>query len=123
MNQFIRQSRRLFLRSSAGAAIGGVMFAQQQTGSGGSRSTSPSIPAAPAGSFLNAEDNAILRFALAMEIVAADIWSQIADGMAGDTTLTSQSGNIDALLPQIISDINRDEQSHANFLAAYAASA
>ncbi len=111
----IQNSRRAFCLTSLGlAAIGRTALAQQP---------GTTIPAAPSGSFLNAGDNAILRFSLAAEIIGADIWSQLADSIASDTTLSAGASGLDPLIPQIIRDIARDEQSHAAFLSAYAAQA
>lgn len=110
-----QDTRRRFLKSGAGlVAAGGSLLAQQPANG---------IPPAPAGSFLNAGDNAILRFSLAAEILAADIWSQLADSVANDQSISGGISGQDGLMLQVIRDIARDEQSHAAFLSAYAAKA
>jgi len=122
----------VFLRTGlAATALGGAALAQTTGGTGGTgtggtgtggtgNGTGVTITPAPPGSFLNAGGNAILRFSLAAEMIAADIWSQIADQIANDTTFAGSLGSLDPFLRQVIHDIARDEQSHANFLAAYA---
>ena len=55
------------------------------------------------------------------EILAADIWSQLDDPAATDNNFSTSVSGLDPLLPQVIEDIARDEQSHASFLSAYAA--
>src|SRR4051794_25035343 len=89
-------SRRVFLRTGiAATALGGAALAQTTGGTGGTgtgggtgNGTGVTITPAPPGSFLNAGDNAILRFSLAAEMIAADIWSQMADQIANDTTFS-----------------------------------
>lgn len=84
MSNLDRKSRRNFLASGLGAAaIGGVALAQQ-TGTG-----TGVIRAAPTGSPFNAGDNAILRFSLAAEILAA----QMADAIAGDSAFAQVGGS------------------------------
>jgi hypothetical protein len=75
-------------------------------------------------------DVAILRFLAAAEIIESDLWSQYAAlGGAPDTALGGTLGgnpayvlalqNIDADMPQYITDNTDDELSHAAFLNAY----
>ena len=92
-------SRRVFLRTGiAATALGGAALAQTTGGTGGTGTGGTgNLPAAPERNgrndhartprevLLNVGDNAILRFSLAAEMIAADIWSQIADQIANDT--------------------------------------
>jgi hypothetical protein len=75
-------------------------------------------------------DVAILRFLAAAELIESDLWSQYAAlGGAPDTALGGTLGgnpayvlalqNIDADMPQYITDNTDDELSHAAFLNAY----
>jgi len=64
-------------------------------------------------------DTAILRFSTAAEIIAADIWSQMADLVAANTALRTAMTSVDSMLPRIITEIARNERSHAEFLMRY----
>ncbi len=103
-------SRRVFLRTGlAATALGGAALAQTTGGTGGTgNGTGVTITPAPPASFLSAADNAILRFSLAAEMIAADIWSQMADQIANDTTFARSLGSLDPFLPQVIRDIARE---------------
>jgi hypothetical protein len=68
---------------------------------------------------LTTGDLAILRFSMMNEVVAADIWSQMADIMANNANMRIAAGTVDPLLPRIILEIARNERSHAAFLTAY----
>ena len=125
-------TRRSFLQKgvvSAGAATVGVgllgnsqsAFAREDENSGG----------------LNRGDAAILRFLQALETIEADLWRQYAElGGAGPATagvspidLPFPNGladlyvaglqQLDADMPQYISDNTDDELSHESFLKAY----
>ena len=63
-------------------------------------------------------DLAILRFSMLAEVVAADIWSQMSDMMSANAAMRTAFSGIDPLLPRIVTEIARNERSHAEFLTA-----
>jgi hypothetical protein len=67
-------------------------------------------------------DAAILRFLAAAEIIESDLWEQYAElgGVASvNVAYTTALQNLDADMPQYITDNTDDEFSHAAFLNAY----
>jgi hypothetical protein len=67
-------------------------------------------------------DIAILRFLAAAEIIESDLWSQYAElgGVnGGNPAYMAALQNLDADMPQYISDNTDDEISHAAFLNEY----
>lgn len=67
-------------------------------------------------------DIAILRFLAAAELIESDLWTQYTelggDG-GGNAAYVAALSNIDADMPQYITDNTDDELSHAAFLNAY----
>jgi hypothetical protein len=71
---------------------------------------------------LSKGDAAILRFLAAAEIIESDLWQQYAElgGVdAGNHAYRTALENLDADMPQYITDNTDDEISHAAFLNAY----
>lgn len=69
-----------------------------------------------------AGDIAILRFLAAAELIESDLWTQYAElggADGGNAAYKSALQNLDADMPQYISDNTDDEISHASFLNAY----
>lgn len=74
------------------------------------------------GGRLSRGDAAILRFLAAAELIETDLWQQYAElgGVeGGNPAYTAALENLDADMPQYISDNTDDEMSHAAFLNAY----
>jgi hypothetical protein len=70
----------------------------------------------------SAGDVAILRFLAAVELIESDLWQQYAElgGVnGGNPSYMAALSNLDADMPQYISDNTDDELSHAAFLNAY----
>src|SRR5579884_3315848 len=105
-------NRRNFLRAGLAAAAATKLGLPQTT-------TNPTIPPFAAGGILTSGDTSILQFAAAMETIAADIWSQVADMVATNSSYGGAFNNMDPALPQYIFDISRDENSHRDFLNAF----
>lgn len=67
-------------------------------------------------------DIAILRFLAAAELIESDLWQQYAElggAGGGNPSYMAALSNLDADMPQYISDNTDDELSHAAFLNAY----
>lgn len=67
-------------------------------------------------------DAAILRFLATAEIIESDLWTQYAElggAGGGNPAYVAALQNLDADMPQYISDNTDDELSHAAFLNAY----
>jgi hypothetical protein len=67
-------------------------------------------------------DVAILRFLAAAEIIESDLWTQYTElggATGGNAAYIAALSNIDADMPQYITDNTDDELSHAAFLNAY----
>ncbi len=67
-------------------------------------------------------DVAILRFLAAAELIESDLWSQyneLGGAGGGNPAYVAALSNLDADMPQYISDNTDDELSHARFLNAY----
>lgn len=80
---------------------------------------------AAAGTDLSRGDAAILRFLAAAELIESDLWQQYrelggVDG--GNKSYQAALSNLDADMPQYISDNTDDELSHAAFINAYLSS-
>jgi hypothetical protein len=74
------------------------------------------------GGRLSRGDAAILRFLAAAELIETDLWQQYTElgGVkGGNPAYTAALENLDADMPQYISDNTDDEISHAAFLNAY----
>jgi len=111
-------SRRSFLGTSlavGAGTIGAGLFAN--------------IPAAIASGGLTRNDEAILRFLAAAEIIEADLWLQYNElggiqddevpGGTGNPAYTAAVAVLDEDMDQYIHDNTDDENSHAAFLNAY----
>jgi hypothetical protein len=71
---------------------------------------------------LTSGDVAILQFLAAAEIIESDLWQQYAElggANGGNPSYMAALSNLDADMPQYISDNTDDEISHAAFLNAY----
>jgi hypothetical protein len=69
-----------------------------------------------------AGDAAILRFLAAVELIESDLWVQyneLGGVKGGNSAYMAALSNLDADMPQYISDNTDDELSHAAFLNAY----
>ncbi len=67
-------------------------------------------------------DTAILRFLAAAEIIESDLWQQyneLGGVKGGNPSYIAALSNLDADMPQYITDNTDDELSHAAFLNAY----
>jgi hypothetical protein len=67
-------------------------------------------------------DAAILRFLAAVELIESDLWVQyneLGGVKGGNSAYMAALSNLDADMPQYISDNTDDELSHAAFLNAY----
>jgi hypothetical protein len=74
------------------------------------------------GSKLTKSDADILRFLAAAEILESDLWTQYAElggANGGNPAYIAALSNIDADMPQYITDNTDDELSHAAFINAY----
>ncbi len=112
--------RRSFLQ--AGVGIGLASAALPATAVLGQ--VADAAPARRAGG-LSAGDVAILRFLAAAEIIETDLWTQYTElggENGGNPAYKAAQVNLDADMPQYISDNTDDEVSHAAFLNAYLAS-
>jgi F0F1-type ATP synthase membrane subunit c/vacuolar-type H+-ATPase subunit K len=111
-------SRRSFLGTSlavGAGTIGAGLFAN--------------IPAAIASGGLTRNDEAILRFLAAAEIIEADLWQQYNElggiqddevpGGTGNPAYTAAIAVLDEDMDQYIHDNTDDENTHAAFLNAY----
>jgi Ferritin-like domain len=73
-------------------------------------------------SSITAGDTAILRFLAAVELIESDLWVQyneLGGVKGGNSAYMAALSNLDADMPQYISDNTDDELSHAAFLNAY----
>jgi hypothetical protein len=91
------------------------------------------VAAVPGGALLGSEamarsnsitagDAAILRFLAAVELIESDLWVQyneLGGVKGGNSAYMAALSNLDADMPQYISDNTDDELSHAAFLNAY----
>lgn len=71
---------------------------------------------------LSKNDIALLQFALAVELIEADLWQQyneLGGVNGGNTPYKAALSNLDGDMSQYISDNTDDENSHAAFLTAY----
>jgi hypothetical protein len=71
---------------------------------------------------ITAGDAAILRFLAAVELIESDLWVQyneLGGVTGGNSAYRAALSNLDADMPQYISDNTDDELSHAAFLNAY----
>jgi hypothetical protein len=71
---------------------------------------------------ITAGDAAILRFLAAVELIESDLWVQyneLGGVKGGNSAYMAALSNLDADMPQYISDNTDDELSHAAFLNAY----
>jgi hypothetical protein len=71
---------------------------------------------------LSKGDRALLRFALAVELIEADLWQQyneLGGVQGGNPAYIAALSNLDGDMPQYIADNTDDELSHAAFLNAY----
>jgi hypothetical protein len=71
---------------------------------------------------ITAGDEAILRFLAAVELIESDLWVQyneLGGVKGGNSAYMAALSNLDADMPQYISDNTDDELSHAAFLNAY----
>jgi hypothetical protein len=121
----MQADRRSFLKTGAiagTALLAGAPHARAQQASASGSSSS-----------LTQGDVSILQFLAAVETIEADLWIQYAElGGAQDNDVPGVTGgsgpymaaleNLDADMPQYISDNTDDEISHAAFLNAYLAS-
>jgi hypothetical protein len=103
--------RRSFLRgvglAGAAALPGSALFASQAFAQSGP---------------ITDGDVAILRFLAAAELIESDLWSQYAElggANGGNPSYIAALQNLDADMPQYISDNTDDEISHARFINAY----
>lgn len=74
------------------------------------------------GGKLKRGDVAILRFLAAAELLESDLWTQYAElggANGGNAAYVAALSNLDADMPQYITDNTDDELSHAAFLNAY----
>jgi Ferritin-like domain len=74
---------------------------------------------------LSKNDIALLQFALAVELIEADLWQQyneLGGVNGGNAPYIAALSNLDGDMPQYIADNTDDELSHAAFLTAYLAS-
>ncbi|HET8547522.1 MAG TPA: hypothetical protein VFL57_05955 [Bryobacteraceae bacterium] len=99
----VGKSRRIFLRAGLLGGAAGLAVEAQTTGSGGTA----------------AGDHAILRFIALNEMLAADLTSQLAGQVRFNPGLGSVLQSLDPLLQNVLLQIAADEQSHAQFMAAY----
>ncbi len=103
--------RRSFLKgvglAGAAALPGGALLASQAFARSGR---------------ISEGDAAILRFLAAAELIESDLWSQyneLGGANGGNSAYMAALQNLDADMPQYISDNTDDEISHARFLNAY----
>jgi hypothetical protein len=103
--------RRSFLKGVGAAGVaavpGSALFASEAM----ARSNS-----------ITAGDAAILRFLAAVELIESDLWVQyneLGGVTGGNSAYMAALSNLDADMPQYISDNTDDELSHATFLNAY----
>jgi hypothetical protein len=103
--------RRSFLKgvglAGVAAVPGGGLFASEAMASSHS---------------ITAGDAAILRFLAAVELIESDLWVQyneLGGVKGGNSAYMAALSNLDADMPQYISDNTDDELSHAAFLNAY----
>jgi hypothetical protein len=103
--------RRSFLKGVGAAGVaavpGSALFASEAM----ARSSS-----------ITANDAAILRFLAAVELIESDLWVQyneLGGVKGGNSAYMAALSNLDADMPQYISDNTDDELSHAAFLNAY----
>jgi hypothetical protein len=78
--------------------------------------------AAPSTGKLTRGDADILRFLAAAEILESDLWTQyeeLGGAGGGNPAYTAALQNVDADMPQYITDNTDDELSHAAFINAY----
>jgi hypothetical protein len=71
---------------------------------------------------LSKNDIALLQFALAVELIEADLWQQyneLGGVNGGNPPYIAALSNLDGDMPQYIADNTDDEISHAAFLKAY----
>ena len=67
-------------------------------------------------------DAALLKFAAAVELIEADLWTQyneLGGVLGGNPAYMAALSNLDGDMPQYIADNTDDELSHAAFLNAY----
>ncbi|HEV7129633.1 MAG TPA: ferritin-like domain-containing protein [Ktedonobacterales bacterium] len=106
--------RRSFLQTSVGFGIAAAVPAQALLAG--------TAHAASASGSISSSDAALLRFAAAAELIESDLWSQYAElggANGGNAAYKLALQNLDADMPQYISDNTDDELSHAAFLNAY----
>ncbi len=108
--------RRSFLKGlgMAGATLtaGALLTAEGMAQTGQSTSTKKLTPG----------DAAILKFLAAAEIIETDLWTQYAElggAQGGNPAYILALQNLDADMPQYITDNTDDELSHEQFLNAY----